>query len=60
MPYNNPFAQLLKPITDALNNTTIKTDSVIKIDDKSQKFIKMAIGTLSIALVLSAIIKARK
>jgi hypothetical protein len=60
MPDNNPWSQLLKPITDALNATTIRTDSVIKIDDKSQKFIKMAIGTLSIALILSAIIKARK
>ena len=54
----NPFAQLLQPITDALNSTTIKTE--VKIDDKTQKFIKIAIGTLSVAIVLSAIIKARK
>jgi len=54
----NPFAQLLKPITDALNSTTIKTE--VKIDDKTQKFIKMSIATLSVAIVLSAIIKARK
>jgi len=54
----NPFSQLLQPITDALNSTTIKTE--VKIDDKTQKFIKMAIGTLSVAIVLSAIIKARK
>ena len=54
----NPFSQLLKPITDALNSTTIKTE--VKIDNKTQKFIKMAIGTLSVAIVLSAIIKARK
>lgn len=54
----NPFAQLLQPITDALNSTTIKTE--VKIDDKTQKFIKMSIATLSVAIVLSAIIKARK
>ena len=54
----NPFAQLLKPITDALNSTTIKTE--VKIDDKTQKFIKIAIGTLSVAIVLSAIIRTRK
>jgi hypothetical protein len=54
----NPFAQLLQPITDALNSTTIKTE--VKIDDKTQKFIKIVIGTLSVAIVLSAIIKARK
>ena len=54
----NPFAQLLKPITDALNATTIKTE--VKIDDKTEKFIKIAIGTLSVAIVLSAIIKSRK
>jgi len=54
----NPFAQLLKPITDALNATTIKTE--VKIDDKTEKFIKMSIATLSIAIVLGAIIKARK
>jgi hypothetical protein len=54
----NPFAQLLQPITDALNSTTIKTE--VKIDDKTQKFIKIAIGTLSVAIVLSAIIRTRK
>ena len=54
----NPFAQLLKPITDALNATTIKTE--VKINEKTEKFIKIAIGTLSVAIVLSAIIKSRK
>lgn len=54
----NPFSQLLQPITDALNNTTIKTE--VKIDDKTQKFIKIAVGTLSVAIVLSAIIRTKK
>lgn len=54
----NPFAQLLKPITDALNSTTIKTE--VKIDNKTQNFIKIAIGTLSVAIVLAAYIKSKK
>jgi hypothetical protein len=57
-PSTNPFAALIQPVADIINATTIKTD--VSIDEKSTKTLKILVGVLAGALILSAIIKAKK
>lgn len=57
-PATNPFAALIQPVSDIINATTIKTD--VSIDEKSTKTLKILVGVLAGALILSAIIRTRK
>lgn len=54
----NPFAALIQPVSDIINATTIKTD--VSIDEKSTKLLKVLVGTLAAAMVVSAIIRTKK
>jgi len=49
---------ILKPITTALNATTIKTS--VSIDDRTEKVLKTITITLAAAIVAAAYLKARK
>ena len=55
---NSSWDQLLNPIVDAINKSTIKTE--VTIDDKTKKIVLTAIFTLSAALVISALINHSK
>jgi len=57
-PSTNPFAALIQPVSDIINATTIKTD--VSIDEKSTKTLKILVGVLAGAMILSAIIRTKK
>jgi len=49
---------IFQPLIDAINSTTIKTE--VSIDKDTKKIIYTAIGTLSAAIVISAILNYKK
>ncbi len=50
--------ELLKPITTALNNSTLKTQ--ISIDENTTKILKTITITLAASIIVAAYLKARK
>ena len=50
--------ELLKPITTALNNSTLKTQ--VSIDENTTKVLKTITLTIAAAVIVSAYLKARK
>lgn len=49
---------IFQPLIDAINSTTIKTE--VSINKDTKKIIYTAIGTLSAAIVISAILNYKK
>lgn len=53
-----PSANPLQPLIDAINKTTINTS--VSIDPEAKKILYTAVGTLSAALVIAAIINRKR